>query len=90
MKNIYDEPKLLIATEIEGMIIDDIHAVNRQSFIEFGNRIGLPPKLVEKELDNLAEQKPLAERMIRESLLNEHMKRHYLQSYNYRRFTISK
>ena len=74
----------------EGMIIDDIHAVNRQSFIEFGNRIGLPPKLVEKELDNLAEQKPLAERMIRESLLNEHMKRHYLQSYNYRRFTISK
>lgn len=74
----------------EGMIIDDTHAVNRQSFIEFGNRISLPPKLVEKELDNLAEQKPLAERMIRESLLNEHMKRHYLQSYNYRRFTISK
>ncbi len=74
----------------EGMIIDDTHAVNRLSFIEFGNRIGLPPKLVEKELDNLAEQKPIAERMIRESLLNEHMKRHYLQSYNYRRFTISK
>ena len=73
----------------EGMVIDDTHIVDRQSFVEFGNRIGLPPKLVVKELDNLAEQKPLAEEMIRESLLNEQLKRHYLLSYNYRRLTLS-
>jgi len=74
----------------EGMIIDDTHNVNRQSFIEFGKRIGLPAKLIEKELDNMAEEKPIAQEMIQNSLISEELKRCYLLSYNYRRFTLSK
>lgn len=74
----------------EGMIIDDTHSANRQSFLEFGKRIGLPSKLVEKELDNMAEEKPLAKEMIQDSLLSDQLKHHYLLSYNYRRFTLSK
>ena len=73
----------------EGMVIDDTHPVNRRSFSEFGKRIGLPPKLVDKELDNLAEHKPLVEELIRASLLSEPLKQHYLLSFNYRRLTLS-
>lgn len=73
----------------EGMIIDDTHCVNRQSFLEFGKRLGLPPKLVEKELDNMSVQKPMAEALIQESLLSEQLKRHYLLSYRYRCQTLS-
>jgi len=73
----------------EGMVIDDTHSVNRQSFAEFGKRIGLPSKIVEKELDNMSEKKPLAEEMIQNSMLSEQMKRNYMLSYNYRRFTLS-
>ena len=73
----------------EGMVIDDTHLVNRRSFSEFGKRIGLPPKLVDKELDNLAEHKPLVEELIRASLLSEPLKQHYLLSFNYRRLTLS-
>jgi len=74
----------------EGMVIDDTHSVNRESFTEFGKRIGIPERLVEKELDNMAEEKPMAQEMIQNSLLSEQLKRYYLQSYNYRRFTLSK
>jgi len=61
----------------------------RRLFSEFGKRIGLPPKLVDKELDNLAEHKPLVEELIRASLLSEPLKQHYLLSFNYRRLTLS-
>lgn len=72
----------------EGMIIDDTHSVNRQSFIEFGKRLGIPAKLVEKELDNMAEMKSMAEDMIQDSQLSDQMKRHYLLSYKYRCKTL--
>lgn len=74
----------------EGMVLDDTHSVDRQSFVEFGHRIGLPIKMIEKELNSLAEQKPLAEELIGNSLLSDSLKKHYLLSYNYRRFTLSK
>lgn len=74
----------------EGMVLDDTHSVDRQSFVEFGHRIGLPIKMIDKELNSLAEQKPLAEELIGNSLLSDSLKNHYLLSYNYRRFTLSK
>lgn len=74
----------------EGMILDDTHGVNRQSFEEFGNRLGLPQKLIAKELDNMSEPKVEAERLIQTSMLDEPMKHHYLASYNYRRINISR
>ena len=73
----------------EGMIIDDTHSVNRKSFFEFGCRLGLPQKLVEKELNKMAQNYPLAQELIEGSLLSDELKRSYLLSYNYRRFTIS-
>lgn len=74
----------------EGMAIDDTHSIGRHSFIEFGKRIGLPAKLIEKEINAFSEHKPLAEEMINTSLLSEELKRIYLLSYNYRRSTLSK
>ena len=73
----------------EGMMIDDTHHVDRRSFLVFGERIGLPEKLVTKELDRMAKTYPLAEELIMESLLSDRLKHAYLSSYNYRRFTLS-
>ena len=73
----------------DGMAIDDTHCVDRKAFIEFGCRLGLPQKLVEKELNKMAQAYPLAQELIEGSLLSEDLKRSYLLSYNYRRFTIS-
>ena len=72
----------------EGMHLSDTRTVVRQDFEEFGRRIGLPHRLVTRELDAFAERQPLADELIQRSFLPDDLKRVYRQSYNYRRMTL--
>lgn len=74
----------------EGTLIDDTHSITRDSFIEFGRRIGLSDKIIETELDKFAAEYPQAEQMIHESELTEKLAGYYYSSYKYRRFTIGR
>ena len=72
----------------EGMKMTDIHTVDRNDFEEFGRRIGLPERMVKREIDTFAEESPIALEMIEHSFLSEELKKSYKQSYQYRCFTI--
>lgn len=73
----------------EGMHLSDTRTIERHDFEEFGRRIGLSERLVNRELDIFASCQPLAEQLISRSFLSEDLKHHYLQSYNYRRITLN-
>ena len=72
----------------EGMQLTDTRTVTREDFEEFGRRIGLPARLVKRELDFFATEQPLAKLLIDRSFLSDKLKRYYWQSYNYRRTTL--
>lgn len=72
----------------EGMQLSDTQSISRKDFEEFGRRIGLSERIVERELDFFAAEHPLAQELIRRSFLSEKLQRYYWQSYNYRRTTL--
>lgn len=72
----------------EGMKMTDIHTVDRNDFEEFGRRIGLPDRMVKREISTFAEVSPLALGLIERSFLSEELKKSYRQSYQYRCFTL--
>lgn len=72
----------------EGMQLSDTQSISRKDFEEFGRRIGLSKRIVERELDFFAAEHPLAQELIRRSFLSEKLQRYYWQSYNYRRTTL--
>ena len=72
----------------EGMQLSDVHTVSRADFQEFGRRIGLTARLVQRELDFFAAEQPLALELIQRSFLSDKLKQYYRQSYNYRRTTL--
>ena len=73
----------------EGMQLSDTRTVGRKDFEEFGRRIGLPERLIKRELDNFAAEQPLAKQLIDHSFLSETLKRSYWLSYHYRQATLS-
>ena len=72
----------------EGMQLSDSQSISRKDFEEFGRRIGLSERIVDRELDFFAAEHPLAQELIRRSFLSEKLQRYYWQSYNYRRTTL--
>lgn len=74
----------------EGMRMTDTHTVDRGDFEEFGRRIGLPDRMVKKEIDTFAEVPSLALELIEHSFLSESLKTAYRQSYQYRCFTLER
>ena len=72
----------------EGMQLSDTQSISRKDFEEFGRRIGLSERIVDRELDFFAAEHPLAQELIRRSFLSEKLQRYYWQSYNYRRTTL--
>ena len=72
----------------EGMKLSDTRTVTRQDFEEFGRRIGLPERLIKRELNYFATEHPMAQNLINRSFLSEALKRNYWLSYNYRRGTL--
>ena len=73
----------------EGMQLSDTRTVGRKDFEEFGRRIGLPGRLVRRELDGFASEQPLAKALIDRSFLSDSLKRSYWLSYKYRRATLA-
>ena len=73
----------------EGMHLTDTRTVGRNDFEEFGRRIGLPDRLVKRELDAFAKEQLLAKELIDRSFLSDSLKRSYWLSYNYRRATLT-
>ena len=69
----------------EGMQLSDIRWVRRKDFEEFGKRIGLPEKIIKKEIDFFATPHSLGEELINNSFLSVELKKSYLDSYNFRR-----
>jgi serine/threonine-protein kinase HipA len=72
-----------------GMISDDTHSVTGASFEEFGRQLGLPDKLVAKELADFRTEKPQAKELIYSCGLPENLARSYYWGYDYRRQTLS-
>ena len=72
----------------EGMKMTDIHTVDRNDFEEFGRRIGLPGRIIKREVDTFAKESPIALDLIERSFLSEELKKSYKQSYQYRCFTL--
>lgn len=72
-----------------GMRIDDTHSVTGESFMEFGRQLGLPEKLIAKELDGFRAEKPQVKQMLDTCGLPEDLAKWYFQGYDYRRITLS-
>ena len=72
----------------EGMTLTDTNTVGRKDFEEFGIRIGLPERMVKREIDTFAKESPLALELIEHSFLSEKLKNNYRLSYKYRCFTL--
>lgn len=53
-------------------------------FINFGNRIGVPPKKLIKIIELFTEEQPMVEKLTKNSFLDDKLKRMYLRSYNER------
>ncbi len=72
----------------EGMKMTDTHTVERFDFEEFGRRIGLPDRIIKREIDTFAQESPLATALIDRSFLSENLKNSYRLSYRYRCSTL--
>jgi serine/threonine-protein kinase HipA len=69
----------------EGMQMSDFKTVSRKDFEEFGRRIGLPERVVKRELDIFSTQYSLTQELIKHSFLSEYNKAMYWRSTDYRR-----
>jgi serine/threonine-protein kinase HipA len=74
----------------EGMSFSDVRTVCRRDFKEFGRRIGLPDRIVERELDRFAENNLAADNLLNRSFLPDDLKDHYRASMGYRRSTLER
>lgn len=74
----------------EGMQMSDTRSINRSDFEEFGRRIGLAKRLVQRELDFFSIRQPLAKTLIDRSFLSEKLKKDYWLGFDYRRKTFEK
>lgn len=72
----------------EGMALSDTHQISALDFIEFGRRIGLPEKIVLKEIDRFSARNEKADSLIQHSFLSEDLKKSYRLGYHYRQSMI--
>lgn len=66
----------------------DKYQVSRTDFEEFGCRIGLPERVVKRELDAFAKENQMIKALIERSFLSDILKRQYWLSVDYRRKTL--
>ena len=72
----------------EGTPILDTTPIGRPMFEEFGHRIGLPERVVQKELEFFAEDKEEVFDLIEESLLSDDARKSYKAFFEYRLSTM--
>jgi serine/threonine-protein kinase HipA len=69
----------------EGMSLSDTHQVCRTDFEEFGKRIGLPERVLKREIDRFSSENPLVKSLIDHSFLSDALKAQYWMATDYRR-----
>lgn len=69
----------------EGMAFSDTRTIRHTDFEEFGRRIGLPEKVVRKEIELFLSDQPLTYELLERSFLSEELKKQYRQTFDYRR-----
>lgn len=69
----------------EGMKLTDTRWVRLDDFITFGKRLGLPERVIKRDLDMFLSPQPLARTLIERSFLSDSLKEKYWDSYDYRR-----
>lgn len=72
----------------EGMDLSDSHQDFLRDFREFGRRIDLPSKIVDKEIGRFSSPSPAADALIKRSFLSDELKQMYLRGYHYRQATL--
>lgn len=72
----------------EGMHLSDTSQISWKDFFELGKRIGLPPKLITKEIDYFSEPNNKADALIRRSFLSPELQHIYSAGYHYRQSMI--
>ena len=72
----------------EGMAFSDTRTIRRADFEEFGRRIGLPEKVVRKEIELFLSDQPLTYELLERSFLSEELKKQYRQTFDYRRHIL--
>lgn len=73
----------------EGMQLSDTNTIKRKDFEEFGKRIGLPEKLIKRELDGFSTTYPSIKELIDRSFLSTPNKQIYWNGIDYRRTMLS-
>jgi len=59
------------------MKLSDTHQVSRTDFEELDRRIGLPERVVKRELDTFAKENQMVKALIERSFLSDILKRQY-------------
>lgn len=72
----------------EGMTMSDTHTVDRTDFIEFGRRIGLTDRIINRQIDFFASEHTKAEELIAASFLSEKLQQLYLAGMRQRRLML--
>lgn len=72
----------------EGMSLCDTRQISCRDFQEFGHRIGLPEKLIAREIERFSMPDNRADALIQRSLLSSDLKQAYLSGYHFRQFMI--
>lgn len=67
------------------MAFSDTRTIRCTDFEEFGRRIGLPEKVVRKEIELFLSDQPLTYELLERSFLSEELKKQYRQTFDYRR-----
>ncbi|MDE7135298.1 MAG: HipA domain-containing protein [Muribaculaceae bacterium] len=72
----------------EGMHLSATHNVSAREFMEFGQRIKLPEKIVSQEIRRFSMPNKNADALIERSFLSDELKRMYRSGYHYRQSMI--
>lgn len=73
----------------EGMAFSDTRHIRRSDFEEFGKRIGLPDKVIKRDIDTFAAEQLMVKELLERSFLSDDLKRQYWQAYDFRRIMLN-
>jgi serine/threonine-protein kinase HipA len=68
----------------EGMDLSDTRWITRDDFIDFGKRMGLPEKLIIKNIEQMTTQEEKVRWFSEHSFLSEKLKNTYWKDYHFR------
>lgn len=72
----------------EGQQMSDVHTVNKQDFMEFGRSIGLPDKLVEREINRFSTPNASVDEMVKNIVQDSKLSNDFLFSFHFRQQMI--